>query len=106
LEKQEQISKEQESDIRKFIVENSANILGPIVFLEYTKSLYPFPQMSDKIDGLMEQVSEEFKQSALVREYMEDAKENMNLLEEHNRLRQNMEERQRIGGPQQPMPHP
>lgn len=72
--------------IKKFISTNYENVLGPSVFMMLCSSL---PVMTPQIDDIIKDAPYSFKSNKLVREFLSKAKENMKLIEEHQRLEQN-----------------
>lgn len=74
--------------IKKFISTNYENVLGPSVFMMLCSSL-PYPVMTPQIDDIIKDAPYSFKSNKLVREFLSKAKENMKLIEEHQRLEQN-----------------
>ena len=74
--------------IKKFISTNYENVLGPSVFMMMCSSL-PYPVMTPQIDDIIKDAPYSFKSNKLVREFLSKAKENMKLIEEHQRLEQN-----------------
>lgn len=77
-----------------FIKDNYRNVLGPSVFLMLCSSM-PYPMMTDQVEDIMRSAPVEFTENPLIKEFLDKAKENMRLLEEHQRLQQNMVEKQR-----------
>lgn len=74
--------------VKKFISDNYENVLGPSVFMMLCSSL-PYPIMTPQIDDIIKDAPYTFKSNRLVREFLNKAKENMKLIEEHQRLEQN-----------------
>lgn len=74
--------------VKKFISDNYENVLGPSVFMMLCSSL-PYPIMTPQIDDIIKDAPYTFKSNKLVREFLTKAKENMKLIEEHQRLEQN-----------------
>lgn len=74
--------------VKKFISDNYENVLGPSVFMMLCSSL-PYPIMTPQIDDIIKDAPYSFKSNKLVREFLTKAKENMKLIEEHQRLEQN-----------------
>ena len=80
---------ERNESIRKnFISTNYENVLGPSVFMMLCSSL-PYPVMTPQIDDIIKDAPYSFKSNKLVREFLSKARENMKLIEEHQRLEQN-----------------
>ena len=65
-----------------------SDVLGPSVFMMLCSSL-PYPIMTPQIDDIIKDAPYSFKSNKLVREFLSKAKENMKLIEEHQRLEQN-----------------
>lgn len=84
----ETVGKEMNDYILGFIKDNFDNPLGPGIFL-MTVSTMPYPVMSPRVEDLMRTAPSSFKAHPLVREFLTKAKENMKLLEEHERMQEN-----------------
>ena len=65
------------------------NVLGPNVFIMLCSSL-PYPIMTPQIDDIIKDAPYSFKSNKMVREFLTKAKENMQLIEEHQRMQQNV----------------
>ncbi|WP_125040984.1 DUF4369 domain-containing protein [Bacteroides faecalis] len=74
--------------VKKFISDNYENVLGPNVFIMLCNSL-PYPVMTPQIDDIIKDAPYSFKENKMVKEYLKKAKENMKLIEEHQRMQQN-----------------
>lgn len=74
--------------VKTFISDNYENVLGPSVFMMLCSSL-PYPIMTPQIDDIIKDAPYSFKSNKLVKEFLSKAKENMKLIEEHQRLEQN-----------------
>ena len=74
--------------VKTFISDNYENVLGPSVFMMLCSSL-PYPIMTPQIDDIIKDAPYSFKSNKMVREFLTKAKENMQLIEEHQRLEQN-----------------
>ena len=74
--------------VKKFISDNYENVLGPNVFIMLCNSL-PYPVMTPQIDDIIKDAPYSFKDNKMVEEYLKKAKENMKLIEEHQRMEQN-----------------
>jgi len=85
----ESLSKESNEYVKKFISDNYETILGPNVFVMLCSSL-PYPVITPQIEYILKDAPYDFKSHRLVKEFTNKAKENMQLLEE----RQRMQERQ------------
>lgn len=75
--------------VKKFISDNYENVLGPNVFMMLCSSL-PYPIMTPQIDDIIKDAPYSFKSNKMVREFLTKAKENMQLIEEHQRMQQNV----------------
>ena len=75
--------------VKDFIEGNFENVLGPSVFMMMCSTL-PYPLMTPMIEDIMKKAPLSFKEHVLVKDFISKAKENMKLIEEQNRLRQNM----------------
>lgn len=75
--------------VKDFIVENFENVLGTSVFMMMCSTL-PYPVMTPTIEEIMKKAPLSFKEHVLVKDFISKAKENMKLIEEQKRLRQNM----------------
>ncbi len=77
-----------------FIKNNYKNVLGPSVFIMLCSSM-PYPMMTDQVNDIMRSAPVEFTENPLIKDFLDKAKENMRLLEEHQRLEQNVAEKRR-----------
>lgn len=75
--------------VKDFIVENFENVLGTSVFMMMCSTL-PYPVMTPAVEEIMKEAPLSFKEHVLVKDFISKAKENMKLLEEQKRLRQNV----------------
>lgn len=75
--------------VKTFISDNYENVLGPNVFMMLCSSL-PYPIMTPQIDDIIKDAPYSFKSNKMVREFLTKAKENMQLIEEHQRMQQNV----------------
>ena len=80
--------KEMNDYVKQFIIDNYENVLGPSVFMMMCSTL-PYPIMTPQIEDIMRTAPLEFKQNELVKGFLSKAKENMQLIEEHQRIEQN-----------------
>ena len=53
-------------------------------------SSLPYPIMTTQIDDIIKDAPYSFKSNKMVREFLTKAKENMQLIEEHQRMQQNV----------------
>ena len=74
--------------VKTFISDNYENVLGPSVFMMMCSTL-PYPIMTPQIEDIMRTAPLEFKKNELVKAFLSKAKENMQLIEEHQRVREN-----------------
>lgn len=81
----EALVNEMNSCIKEFISANYENVLGPNVFLMMCSTL-PYPVMTPQVEDILNTAPQSFKSNPSVREFIDKAKENMKLLEEHRRL--------------------
>jgi len=80
LAEQEQVLvTEEDKMISTFISENFDNCLGPYIF-QLATSGYPYPMLTPWIDALMSKATEKFKNSPYIKEYMELAKQNQDIM--------------------------
>lgn len=84
----EKLLKEMNDYVENFITENADNVLGPSVFLMMCATL-PYPMMTPQIEAIMRVVPTSFKDHPSVKDFLSKAKENMQLIEEHQRLQEN-----------------
>lgn len=81
----ESLVKEMNDYVKKFIIDNYENVLGPSVFMMVYSSL-PYPIMTPQIEDIMRTAPQTFKNNQFVRDYLTKAKENMQLIEERQRM--------------------
>lgn len=81
----ESLVKEMNDYVKKFIIDNHENVLGPSVFMMVYSSL-PYPIMTPQIEDIMRTAPQTFKNNQFVRDYLTKAKENMQLIEERQRM--------------------
>lgn len=81
--------KEMNHYVKKFISDNYENVLGPSVFIMLCGSL-PYPIMTPEIDDIIKDAPYSFKSNQMVKEFLTKAKENMQLIEEHQRMEKNV----------------
>lgn len=86
----EKLIKEMNDYTKQFIVDNYENVLGPSVFMMMCSTL-PYPVMTSQIEDIMRTAPLSFKNNALVKEFLDKAKENMQLIEEHKRMQNNVQ---------------
>ncbi len=75
----DKIAADEEKLITDFICENFDNVLGPGIFMMITSS-YEYPILNPWIDFIMAKATDAFKQNAYVKEYMEVAQRNQNMM--------------------------
>ena len=83
----EDLVNEMNTHVKTFISTNYENVLGPGVFIMLCSGL-PYPMMTPQIDEILKDAPYTFKSNALVKEFVNKAKENMELIEEHRRMRE------------------
>lgn len=84
----EKLVKEMNAYVKQFIMDNYENVLGPSVFMMLCSTL-PYPIMTPQIEDIMRTAPQEFKQNQLIKDFLSKAKENKQLIEEHQRMREN-----------------
>ena len=84
----EVVFNERNEYIKSFISDNYDNVLGPNVFMMLCSSL-PYPVLTPQIEQILDNAPYTFKTHGLVREFVSKAKENMELINEHQRMMQN-----------------
>ena len=75
--------------VKKFISDNYETVLGPSVFMMLCSNL-PYQIMTPQIEDIMKDAPYSFRMNKMVKEFISKAKENMQLIEEHQRLEQNV----------------
>lgn len=73
--------------IKSFISANYENVLGPNVFMMFCSTL-PYPLLTPQIEEIIDNAPYSFKMNKMVKTFISEAKENMQLIEEHQRLQQ------------------
>lgn len=81
----EGLLKEMNDYVKKFIMDNYENVLGPSVFMMVCSTL-PYPVMTSQIEDIMKTAPQVFKDNQMVKDFLSKAKENMQLLEEQRRM--------------------
>ncbi len=74
--------------VKQFIIDNYENVLGPSVFMMMCSTL-PYPIITTEIEDIMRTAPLAFKQNQLIKDFLSKAKENKQLIEEHQRATQN-----------------
>ena len=64
-------------------------LLFSLMIIMMLCSSLPYPIMTPQIDDIIKDAPYSFKDNKLVREFLSKARENMKLIEEHQRLEQN-----------------
>lgn len=90
----ENLSRQMNDFVISFIKDNYNNVLGPSVFMMMCGTM-PYPIMTDQVENIMRSAPASFKAHPMVQEFLEKARENMRLMEEHERLQQNIIEKER-----------
>ena len=85
----ETLVKDMNAYVKKFISDNYENVLGPSVFMMLCSSL-PYPIMTPQVEAILKDAPYSFKSNKMVKEFTTKAKENRQLIEEHQRLEQNV----------------
>jgi hypothetical protein len=83
----EQLTKASAEYVKKFIADNYETILGPNVFVMLCSNM-PYPVLTPQIEDILKGAPYTFKNHRLVKEFTHKAKENMQLLEEHQRMQE------------------
>ena len=73
--------------IKTFIADNYDNVVGPGIFMMLCSSL-PYPIMTPEIDDILKDAPYSFKNNSMVKEFTTKAKENMEIIKEHERMEQ------------------
>lgn len=81
------LQKETSAFIKKFIVDNCDNVLGPNVFIMLCSSL-PYPVLTPQIEDILQDVPYSFKNNVLVKDFVSKAKQNMESIRENQRVQQ------------------
>lgn len=84
------LAKEMDDYVKAFITKNFETPLGSGVFMIMCSSM-PYPLMTPEIEDIMRIAPQTFKENVFVKDFLTKAKQNMQLIEEHNRLLQNRE---------------
>lgn len=84
----DELSKEMESLVKTFIVEHYEDVLGPTVFIMLGNSL-PYPIMTPLFEDIVRTAPVQFLENELVKDFIEKARENKQLIEEHQRMQEN-----------------
>lgn len=85
----EALARQRDELIKHFICANFENILGPGVFLMWCSNM-PYPVVTPSIAEILKKAPDSFKRDKLVAEFVSKARENMQLMEEHQRMEQNL----------------
>lgn len=81
----EVLVKEMNDYVKEFISANYENVLGPSVFMMMCSTL-PYPVMTPQVEDIIRTAPQSFKNSPMVREFIDKARENMKLIEERRRM--------------------
>ncbi len=81
----EKLVVEMDSIVKKMIIDNAENVLGPYVFILLGSSL-PYPLLTPQIEDILNDAPYSLKSNNMVKEYINKAKENMELIREHRRM--------------------
>ena len=74
--------------IKNFISKNYDNVLGPNVFLMLCSTL-PYPIMTPQIDDIINDAPYSFRSNDLVKDFLSKARQNMELIDEYQRMQLN-----------------
>lgn len=85
----ETLNKETHEYIKGFIANHYEDVLGPTVFILLCDGM-PYPIMTPLIEDIIRTAPASFKQNADVRTFLDQAKENAQLIEEQQRLQENV----------------
>lgn len=77
--KADKLAADQETLITKFIEENFDNVLAPFAFQLVTENMQ-YPMLSPWIEALMSKATDTFKNNDYVREFMQAAERNQNIM--------------------------
>ena len=77
----EQLQNDMEAYVKKFILDNTDNVLGPSVFMMMC-NMHPYPILTPQIQSIVDEASDHFKSNPLVKAYLMKAEENMQYLKE------------------------
>lgn len=88
VKEEEDLVKEMQDYVKQFIIDNFENVLGPSVFRMMCSTL-PYPVMTPQIEDIMRTAPQQFKEDAFVKDFLVKAKENMQLIEEQQRMQEN-----------------
>lgn len=81
----EKLVAEMDSMVKKVIIDNADNVLGPYVFVLLGSSL-PYPLLTPQIEDILKDAPYSLKSNDMVKEYINKAKENMELIRERQRM--------------------
>ncbi|MBP8622943.1 DUF4369 domain-containing protein [Bacteroides sp.] len=73
--------------VHQFIADNYENVLGSGVFMMICSGL-PYPILTPQIEAILKDAPDSFKNHQVVKEFTTKAKQNQQLIEEHQRLEQ------------------
>ncbi len=91
----EDLEQEMSDYVKTFIKDNYENVLGPSIFRMMCGTL-PYPMMTPDIEDIMRTAPMAFKDNPLVEDFLSAAKENMQLIEEHQRMLDSQAEADRV----------
>ena len=81
----EHVFQELNDYIKSFITNNYDNVLGANVFMMLCNTL-PYPIMTPQIEDILENAPNTFKSNSLVKEFITTASQNMELIDEYQRM--------------------
>ena len=79
MKEHEALSKKMDSLVKTFIKDNYENTLGPGMFMMLVSS-FPYPLMTPLIEEVVNEAPDSFKSNAMVKNYMEMARQNTEML--------------------------
>ncbi len=82
-----ELVEEMNNYVKKFISDNYENVLGPGVFMMMCSNL-PYPILTPQLEEVLKEAPASFKNNKMVKEFVTKAKENKQLIEEHQRMQQ------------------
>lgn len=80
--------KKLDDTVKRFIISNADNVLGSYVFILLGNSL-PYPLLTPQIEDILKDAPYSLKSDPVVRDFVNKAKENMELIREHQRVESN-----------------
>ena len=87
----EQLIIEMNNHVKSFISQNYENVLGPSVFMMICSSMRN-PVMTSPIEEILKDAPVSFKENKMVKSFIQQAHENMQLIKEHQMLESNSQQ--------------